>query len=101
MNGDVPTAMALIDANRATAGAPVVRRPASLNDAWAILKQERGIELWLEGRRLGDMRRWAANSTPGVLDPLEIPGTASHLDGQDMCFPVSQAEINTNPNVKP
>lgn len=99
VNSDVPTAMALIDANRASAGAPVVRRPASLDDAWTILKQERGIELWLEGRRLGDMRRWAENSTPGALDPLELPGTASHLEGQDMCFPLSQGEINTNPNV--
>lgn len=101
VKSDVRGAMMLIDANRASAGAPVVRRPTSLTDAWTVLKQERGIELWLEGRRLGDMRRWAANSTPGALDPLESPGTASHLDGQDMCFPVSQGEINTNPNVKP
>jgi starch-binding outer membrane protein, SusD/RagB family len=101
VNGDVATAMARIDANRASAGAPVVRRPASQADAWTILKQERGIELWLEGRRLADMRRWAANSTPGALDPLELPGTASHLDGQDMCFPPSQGEVNNNPNLTP
>lgn len=101
LNSDIATAMARIDANRASAGAPVMRRPADLTDAWTILKQERGIELWLEGRRLADMRRWAATSAPGALDAREIPGAASHLDGQDMCFPMSQAEINTNPNMKP
>lgn len=100
-NGDIATAMARIDANRASANAPMAARPATLADAWTLLKQERGIELWLEGRRLADRRRWAADQTPGALDPLEVPGAASYLEGQSMCFPVSQDEIDTNPNLKP
>ena len=100
-NSDVTTAMAAIDANRASAGATVAPRPAALADAWTTLKRERGIELWLEGRRLGDIRRWAAATTPGSLDPLEVPGPTSYLEGQSSCFPLSQDEINTNPNAKP
>lgn len=99
--GDIATAMAKIDANRASAGAPVAARPATLADAWTLLKQERGIELWLEGRRLGDMRRWAASQSPGAYDPLEVPGASSYLEGQNTCFPVSREETNTNPNLTP
>ena len=99
--GDVATAMTKIDANRASAGAPVAARPATLTDAWTLLKRERGIELWLEGRRLADFRRWAAASTPGALDPLEVPGSASYLEGQNTCFPISREEMNTNPNLPP
>ncbi|MDB4885009.1 MAG: RagB/SusD protein [Gemmatimonadetes bacterium] len=96
---DITTAMALIDANRASAGATVAPRPANITEAWTLLKQERGIELWLEGRRLPDMRRWAASQTPGALDPLEVMGPASYLESQNMCFPFSRDELNTNPNL--
>ena len=97
-SGNIASAMTLIDAIRASAGAPVLARPATLTEAWTLLKRERGIELWLEGRRLADLRRWAATSTPGGLDPKELPGAASYLEAQSSCFPVSRQEINTNPN---
>ena len=48
--GNIAGAMTLIDANRASAGAPVAGRPATITDAWTLLKRERGIELWLEGQ---------------------------------------------------
>lgn len=99
--GDIATAVARIDAVRAAAGATVMERPTGLADAWRLLKRERGIELWLEGRRLGDLRRWKADNTPGALDPLETVGAASYLEGQDTCLPVSRDEMNTNPNLTP
>jgi hypothetical protein len=68
-------------------------------DAWRLLKRERGIELWLETRRMGDRRRWAEANTPGALDPLEVPGPTSHLARQDLCFPISRSERETNPNL--
>ncbi len=100
-DGDISGAMVKIDGNRASAGAPVAARPLTTDDAWTLLKQERGVELWLEGRRLPDMRRWAATKTPGALNPQEVMGATSYLEGQATCFPVSQDEINTNPNLKP
>ncbi len=99
--GDVAAAARKIAEVRAAAGAPAVAAPATAADAWTLLKRERGIELWLEGRRLADFRRWQAGNTPGALDPLEVPGPASYLEKRDTCFPVSRDEQDTNPNLKP
>jgi hypothetical protein len=61
-----------------------------LEEAWTALKRERGIELWLEGRRLGDLRRWLAAGAPGE---------AEDMSGRDTCFPIGTTELDTNPNV--
>jgi hypothetical protein len=71
---DVPGAVASINLVRSTAGASTTVTATNSTDAWTALKRERGIELWLESRRLGDLRRWKAEGTPGDLDPLEQPG---------------------------
>ncbi len=71
----------------------------SAEEAWTFLKRERYIELWLEGRRLGDRRRWAEAGTPGEYSPLEVPGEASFLTSQSLCYPIPLQERETNPNV--
>jgi starch-binding outer membrane protein, SusD/RagB family len=97
--GDWPGAMTSINQVRTAAGVGTITA-IDLTDAWRLLKRERGIELWLETRRLGDLRRWKAANTPGALDPLEQPGAASHLTRQDLCFPVPPSERQTNPNLR-
>jgi starch-binding outer membrane protein, SusD/RagB family len=74
---------------------------ASLEEAWAMYKRERGIELWLEGRRIGDLRRWKEANRPGALHPLETAGHAtSYLRAdQTLCYPIPKAEYETNPNL--
>ena len=99
-NGDLAGAVASMALVRTNAGASALVAPTTTDEGWRLLKRERGIELWLEARRLGDMRRWKANNTPGALDPLEQPGTLSHLVKQDLCFPISRGERETNPNLK-
>jgi starch-binding outer membrane protein, SusD/RagB family len=96
-SNDVAGALASLNAVRTAAGVATVTA-VDATEAWRLLKRERGIELWLEGRRLGDFRRWKDGNTPGALDPLEQPGEASHLAQQDLCFPVSKSERDTNPN---
>jgi hypothetical protein len=89
--GDLDGALTSINGRRtALALAPVTA--SSLAEGWAALKRERGIELWLEGRRLGDMRRWAALNRPGALDPKE------EIPGRDMCFATPLSEKQTNLN---
>jgi hypothetical protein len=97
---DVTGAVTSINLVRTNAGVSSMVSASNATDAWTALKRERGIELWLEARRLGDLRRWKAEGTPGALDPLEQVGDASHLLRQDLCFPIPPGERQTNPNVR-
>lgn len=100
--GNLAPAMDVINAVRANAGVDPVAA-GSIAEGWTRLMRERGIELWLEGRRLGDRYRWQAEGRPGELDPLELPSgdlnQGSHLVQQDLCFPIPPTERETNPNV--
>jgi hypothetical protein len=86
----------------------------SVEEAWAALQKERGLELWLEGRRLPDFRRWAQN--PGYVvtsvvreeaagQPASADPVRNALDTQvmteigDMCLMVSKEERDSNPNI--
>ncbi len=88
---DVAGAMTLINGRRiALALAPWTAVDAT--EAWTALKRERGIELWMEARRLGDFRRWAALNRPGVSDDMT---------GRALCFVIPLSEKETNPNLTP
>lgn len=98
--GDFAGAMPLINKHRVALGLQPWTA-TTLDEAWTALKRERGIELWLEGRRLGDLRRWTAAARPGALSPFEVPGPTSYLDAaQTLCFPISTSELQTNPNLR-
>ena len=85
---DIPGAMTLVNAHRVSLGlTPWTAGNAA--EAWTALKRERGIELWLEARRLGDFRRWATLSRPGASDDMT---------GRDLCFATPLSEKETNPN---
>lgn len=94
--GDVEGAMALINGLRAPLisdhdGSPLPEWEAdTIEEAWTHLKRERGIELWLEGRRLGDLRRWTLEGTPGITDDMT---------GRSLCYPIPTQEREQNPNV--
>jgi hypothetical protein len=90
---DVPGALTSMNLRRTSLSLPQLAA-SNITDAWALLKRERGIELWLEGRRLGDLRRWSALSRPGALDPLE------EIPGRDLCFATPLSEKQTNLNYK-
>jgi hypothetical protein len=86
--GDVAGAMTLINQERATfsLGALTATTTAA---AWTALQAERGLVLWLEGRRLWDLRRWF------------VEGTSTFLTGRDKCLPPSADEQASNPNLHP
>jgi hypothetical protein len=84
-NGDVSGAMTLINQERATYSLGALTAPDAAT-AETILQNERGAVLWLEGRRLWDLRRWNAE------------GTNSFLNGRSKCIPPSANEQAANPN---
>lgn len=88
-SGDIEGAVSAINEVRLFADV----EPVTADDlvaAWTVLKRERGIELWLEGRRLGDLRRWVSEAAPGE---------AEDMSGRDTCFPIGTTEVDTNPNI--
>jgi len=88
--GDVTGAMTRLNTRRVALGlAPWTA--ATATEAWTALKRERGIELWLEGRRLGDFRRWAAQNRPGDQE---------NMTGRSLCFPIPLSELETNLNLR-
>jgi hypothetical protein len=110
-SGSVSDAMDLINAVRTRNGAGIggvvldEYTAGSAEEAWQWLKQERGIELWLEGRRLGDERRWEENGTPGDLyEPSVAWETLTDLftlNPRSYCLDIPNSERDANPNVPP
>ena len=89
--------------------------------AYTDLKLERALELWLEGRRMFDIRRWQENNMSGGLSDVTdgVYGTATAATGSvglgtavgvldtqlttlatnARCWPIGNTEFDTNTNV--
>ncbi len=126
--GNIAGAMAKINQVRTSiksdkAGNPALAAwpvPATLAEAWTLLKRERGIELWLEMRRMGDQRRWDEGNVPGSYElpnyegtlgtkaalfrqylrgrPVQVDGAES-VTPRQLCYNISDVERNANPNI--
>jgi starch-binding outer membrane protein, SusD/RagB family len=98
-DGQWPEAMGLVNGIRTSVISDVTGQPLeaweanNAEEAWTFLKLERRLELWLEGRRLGDLRRWIIEGAPGELQADE------QMTGRYLCFPIGNGERDTNPNV--
>ncbi len=84
---DLTNAMAFINQGR-TAASLTPLTATTVAEAYGHLMRERGAVLWLEGRRLFDLRRWLAE------------GRNSTLQGRSACIPISLEERGSNPNVR-
>lgn len=89
-NQDIGAAMALINEGRTHHGLDDLSA-TGLEEAWEHLQNERGADMWLEGRRFWDVRRWFEEGS----------GPAYHgfLEGRDTCVPIGLQELNSNPNL--
>jgi len=99
--GRAQEALQRINALRATlrndhTGEPLALWPDTTDEVeiWRYLKLERGIELYLEGRRIWDLRRWSEDDSP-AKDVVDV------TDRIRLCIPLSAGELNNNPNLSP
>ena len=96
--GNLTEAEAAINRARArTAGVPAYALPAGATstDVRTQIIEERRRELFLEGHRLGDMRRYGIAFTP-------VAGTAYQYGGvygTQTCFPLPDVERINNPTI--
>jgi hypothetical protein len=86
---DIPGAFALINQQRAQYNLTPLTPPADLPTAWRTLQKEYGAVVWIEGRRLWQLRRWGADAGPAHT---------TFLDGRASCIPISLQEMQSNPN---
>jgi hypothetical protein len=106
---DLPAALAKMNIRRTDLGLAQITA-ADITAGWAALKFERAVELWLEGRRLGDLRRWRDNNVPGethdgVYMDTDDDGVYERVEDMDSpiqhsyCYPIGLSERESNPNV--
>jgi hypothetical protein len=101
-DGNIASAMAILNARRAALNpAQPALNPADITEAWTLFKAEKGIEMWIEGRRMGDLFRWKRDNIPGALHELEAPGAAKSylVADQTLAYPISKAEREANSNI--
>jgi len=89
--GDIPGAFTFINQARANYKMAALANAPDIATAWKTFQFERGATLWLEARRLWDLRRWYY---------ADGPAKNAFLQGRDRAVPVSLEEYQTNPNFK-
>jgi hypothetical protein len=96
--GITTDAQALIAERIAAGGPSAPPLSAAATDLLGQLMELRARDFWLEGKKLGDIRR-----NPDVPAYYDAPGTpfftqSGQVFGNQTCFPLPQEEINANPN---
>lgn len=91
--------LALIQERRAANGQPAYAGPVDPNSVLTEFLTQKGLDFYLEGKRLGDFRRHPNNviGVPAAGSTYWKPGFAPV--GNDMCYPLPTAEIDNNPNL--
>jgi hypothetical protein len=99
-SGDAAAMLTLINARRTANNQAVYAGATDKASVMTELYNQRGIEFYLEGRRLADFRRSpssVSNITPAGAAYFK-PGYSS--TGTQTCYPLPRQELDNNPNLK-
>ena len=96
-NSNLPAAILIINDLHVRAGYASVYAPSSPTAAAVLARivEERKRELFLEGHRMGDLRRYNLPFLPLTGSPYGSGGTY----GTETCFPLPDVERINNPNI--
>jgi hypothetical protein len=114
VGGNVGPAIAIMQARVDDLNANGATIPAlsatTVAEGYTVLKEQRMFELWLEARRMGDIRSWIENGAPGtfmdaVWVDMDDDGTNEtifeDLSTRHRAYPIGQSEREVNSNVDP
>lgn len=97
--GPTAATLAFVNTRRAVGGqAPVTLEGDAL---MAELRDQRARDLFLDNHRLGDLRRYLKYYDVNLFPQGPYPGSTTGLtyNAEQTCWPLTAAEINSNPNV--
>lgn len=102
-SGDTGPALALIASRRTAGGQPAYSGGSDTLSVVTELLNQRARDFWMEGKKLGDLRRNPSVPLEGVLtDPVGAPyytSAAGGVFGNTFCAPIPPEETNANPNL--
>lgn len=103
LNPNTAAAIAFINARRAAglqgpSGLAVTSTPAAIR---AEIREQRSRDFYLDGHRLGDLRRYIEFYDINLFPQGPYPGSTSGAtyNAGTTCWPIPTAEINGNPNI--
>lgn len=97
-SGDVTEQLALINERRAEFGQAPYAGPNDANSVLTELLFQKGLDFWLEAKRMGDWRRNPDNVKFIIKPSDEYYKPDVGPMGSDTCFPLPAAETDHNPN---
>jgi hypothetical protein len=101
-SGNTGPALALIATRRAAGGQTTYSGGVDTQSVLEELLNQRARDFWMEGKKLGDLRRNPSVSLANVLtDPVGAPfytSTGGPTFGDTFCAPIPPQETNANPN---
>ena len=108
LHGSASTAPALtlINTRRTAGGQGAYAGGTDTLSVVTELLNQRARDFWLEGKKLGDLRRNPSVALASVLtdpsgNPFYVPSTTLPSFGSTFCAPIPPQETNANPNFKP
>jgi hypothetical protein len=101
--GSTTTALSVINARRAAGGQGAY---AGATDSLSVITElvnQRARDFWLEGKKLGDLRRNPSVALSSALtdptgDPFYVPNKTPPAFGSSFCAPIPPQETGANPN---
>jgi hypothetical protein len=101
-SGNTGPALTLIAARRTVGGQPAYAGATDAASVLAELLNQRARDFWMEGKKLGDLRRNPTVPLTAVLtDPVGAPfytSVGGGTFGDTFCAPIPPEETNANPN---